>query len=236
MRKLTAVIASLTALGVFGVMSAGTALAANPDQGTCIGTAGFDSTGTWFFHPINPTLQTPLLGYSPESCAHLAGKAFPLSTGGLPLLASSIPVPPIPTLCTGAGVDAIECDVFAVADPLISELFTISPGGANLVFDAAFGALSASFTDIELQGTGNLSCGNGTLSGTGSAFLGNSYSLNWTAKFQNGVAAIHGTATSGTATTKLNGFIYEGDGGTLNGFGVCNNDNTPSPALVYIVT
>jgi hypothetical protein len=182
MRKILLVATSSAAAVIAFGVGAAPALASipSPSQTTCYGTAGYDSTGTWSFNAVNPTVQTPAANPSPDACVNI-----PEDTSPSPF------------------------DALAV------------PG------------------NITLSGTGNLSCGNGTISGTvgevGGA--GDWWGGSFSATFQNGVGQVTGTVTplvTGGQTAALSGTIHEADGGSGSGVGVCNNDSNPSPTTVSL--
>lgn len=182
MRKTVVLLTGVVAAITFGMFPVSALATSGAETTTCVGTAGYDSSGTWSFKAVNPTVQTPVASPSPDTCVNVP---------------EALPDGPV-------------------------QLISV-PG------------------NITLSGTGNLSCGNGTLSGTVGETGGPDdwWTGSWSATFQNGVGTVTGSVTplvTGGTAAALSGTIIEGDGtGTsASGVGVCNNDQNPSPTAVSL--
>jgi hypothetical protein len=83
MRKIL-LVAAASALGpiAFG-LGAGSALAQVPSQTTCYRTADYDSSRTWSFQAVNPTVKTPAASPSPDACVNVSENTSPSPTDAL---------------------------------------------------------------------------------------------------------------------------------------------------------
>jgi len=207
------------------------------DQVACIGASGF-SNGTWNFEQNGFLLGQGCKIYSPDN--------FSVS-GVQPPPAPGTPVITKPQLCK---LINLLCNVFTVANTICS----IEQADCFWLTGTAFSLISpvfSTFSDLSLTGSGSFSCGNGTLTGTGTSFNGPepNFSLVWTATIKNGVGTITGTATSqgnpaddpsdfAGAVKKLTGHIIIADGDTVNvgpfGFGPCNDRAGQNPTVVQL--
>lgn len=196
--------AALVSAGTFAALpamshSATPAVAQSPetDQVGCAGVSGYDSTGTWQFQQLGLMAGEGCKIYSPDNFNPTAPSPPPTPV-----------IPPTvtpPTLCDpSGGVGSVLCDAFAVENSVCSAEQDDCNWATNAVFGLVFGSpVFSSFANVTLSGTGNLFCGNGTLSGTGHDGNGPEadFDLVWTATFTNYVGTVTGTATSDGSPT-----------------------------------
>lgn len=169
------------------------------DYVLCSGTGGYGESGTWSFRNLSSPYQinTPIVGYDTgffgRACGILSPDNLPSAgTPPSPTIPPTVPMPPSVDPNDPVGI------VFAVIDTLCTPEPSLCSYLTQLLLGFIFSLGPAEPATMSLTATGDLSCGNGTLSGTG--FINPaggepSKNLAWSATFTNGTGTVTGTAT-----------------------------------------
>jgi hypothetical protein len=202
--------------------------------------------GRRFLHADGSKLVGPERRSWRSLFAAFAGAAL-LAVGlvaAMPALGATSGSVPEQTTCYGtAGYNGAGTWSFQAVNPTIrTPVASPSPDTCVNVPESAAGGVLELISvpgNIALSGSGNLSCGNGTLSGsvgeTGGP--GSWWTGSWRATFTNGVGKVTGSVVplvSGGSTHKLSGTIVVADGAGSSSVGFCNNDQNPSLAVVTL--
>lgn len=159
---------------------------------------------------------------------------------------------PSQTTCTGvAGYDSsgtwgfqstnVTVRTPTAGESLIAPCVNIEESAPEASQEGLASRALGTLGSIQISGTGNLSCGNGTLSGTVGE-TGGPYDWwggTWSATFEHGVGTVTGTvaplfAAPGEGSQALTGTILVADGPGTPERAFCNNDQSPSPAAISL--